>query len=96
MNKIFGFYDNNEEKKLKEKIISFTNIPHEYVNFLEIHVDGEEYIHVTIIDDPNYTNKQDIVLIHGIAGSSLNYFKLFKTFSCYFRIFAVDLPGMGW
>jgi hypothetical protein len=96
MRKFFGLYDKEEEKVLKAKIISFTGIEQKFVNFLEVHVDGEEFVHVTLIDDLNYRNKKDLVLLHGLAGSSLNYFKTFKKFSEQFRIIAVDLPGMGW
>jgi pimeloyl-ACP methyl ester carboxylesterase len=97
MKKFLGLYDKDEENALKDKIISFTDIPKKYVHFVEIHVSGGEYVHVTFIDDYSVKKeKKDIVLIHGLAGSSLNYFKIFKTFSNEYRIFGVDLPGMGW
>ena len=97
MKKFFGLYDKDEENALKDKIISFTEIPHKFVHFIEVHVEGEEYVHVTFIDDTsNKKDKKDLVMIHGLAGSSLNYFKIFKQFSEDYRIFAVDLPGMGW
>ena len=95
MKKFFGVYCKDEESVLKDKIISFTDIPKQFVNFLEIYVFDDEFIHVTVIDDQTYSNKKDLVLLHGLAGSSLNFFKLFKRLSEDFRIYSVDLPGMG-
>lgn len=95
MKKFLGLYCKDEETTLKYKLISFTNIPKKFINFLDIYVEDDEYIHVCIIDDLNYENKKDLVLLHGMAGSSLNYFKTFNRLSKQYRIYAVDMPGMG-
>jgi pimeloyl-ACP methyl ester carboxylesterase len=95
MKKFFNLHCKEEENALKEKMIELSNIPLKYVNFLEMYVSDDEFMHVTIIDDLTISNKKDIVLIHGLAASSLQYFKLFKRLSQNFRIFAIDLPGMG-
>jgi len=66
------------------------------INFIDISVKPEEYIHVTHIDDQSYDcEKKDIVLIHGLSASSVVYFKIFKRLAKYFRIYAIDLPGQG-
>jgi len=95
MKKFFGMHCKEEENKLKETLIHLSEVPKKFVNFLEIHVLDEEFIHVTVIDDQNYSNKKDLVLIHGLAGSALNFFKIFKRLSEDFKIYGIDLPGMG-
>jgi pimeloyl-ACP methyl ester carboxylesterase len=95
MKKFFGMFDKDEETDLKEKLLAFSGVPSKYINCLDVYVKDHESMHVTLIDDLNYENKKDLVLIHGLAGSSVIYFKIFKKLSQYFRIYAVDLPGMG-
>ena len=95
MRKFFGFYDNTEEKTLKNKMMSFTDILPKYISFLDVYVNEEEYLHVTLIDDTQYKNKKDLVMFHGLSGSSIMYFKCFKALSKYFTIYAVDLPNQG-
>lgn len=96
MKKFLGLYDKKNETKIKTKLMSHTGIESEYINFIEIYIDSSDYIHITYIDDTNYENKKDLVIIHGWAGSSLSFFKTFKELSKNFRIIALDLPGMGW
>jgi pimeloyl-ACP methyl ester carboxylesterase len=95
MKRYMGIYDKNEEEKLKHKVISFTNIPEEYVSFMEIYVDSTEYVHVLYIDDRRYKNKKDLMMIHGFGGTAFNFFKLFPSLSKKYRIVGIDLPGMG-
>ncbi len=95
MKKFFGIHSKEEEDVLVNKLITLSNVDHKYVNLVKVHVSDTDFIHVTIIDDTRYKNKKDLVLIHGLAGSSLNFFKLFKRLSENFVIYAVDLPGMG-
>ena len=96
MKKFLGIYDKEEEVTLKEKLINFSGVPHKYVDFAEIYVNNDEYVHVTLIDDKTVSDKKDLVLIHGLAGSALVYFKIFKEYSKIYRIIGIDLPGMGW
>lgn len=96
MKKFFGIFDKKEQDDLKEKVLEYAEIDKQYVHFIEIQKDDEHYTHVALIDDISYTDKADMVMLHGFGASSVLYYKLFKPFMPYFRIFAVDLPGMGW
>lgn len=96
MKKFFGIYDKEEQDSLKEKILTCENIDKRFINFIEVQKDDEHYTHVTLIDDFNYEDKEDLVMLHGFGASSVLFYKLFKHLMPHFRIYAVDLPGMGW
>ncbi len=95
MNKFFNIYDQNEEESIKDKLIDYSDIPREYISFLKIYYKDNHYIHIAIIDD-TIGVKPNLVLIHGLGGSSLLYYKLFKELMSNFIIYAIDLPGLGW
>jgi pimeloyl-ACP methyl ester carboxylesterase len=95
MKKFFGLYDQKEEAQIKHKLISFSNVAKQYINFLDVYINEEDYLHCIIIDDTTFNNKQNLVLIHGLGNSSLTYYKNFKRLSQYFKIFAIDIPGQG-
>ena len=62
MKKLFNIYDKNEEDLYKKNLMNFTYLPVEYITFQEVKYKGieDEYIHVTIVDDPNFENKVTI------------------------------------
>ncbi len=95
MKRYLGVYDKKEEEKLKNKVMSFTNIPEEYISCLEIFIESDEYLHVVYIDDRRYKNKKDLVMIHGFGGTFYNFFKMLPLLCERFRIIGIDLPGMG-
>jgi pimeloyl-ACP methyl ester carboxylesterase len=49
-----------------------------------------------LIDDKSVENKKDLIFIHGLSVTSVLYFGLFQEIRHKFRIFALDIPGMGW
>jgi len=50
---------------------------------------------VTIVDDPNFLNKDTLVLLHGLTGSSIVFYKMFQKLSTTYKVIGIDLPGMG-
>ncbi len=96
MKKLIGFYDKSHEWEIKSKLISYTGIESKYINFIELYINSSDFMHITYIDDTNYKDKKDLVIIHGWAGSTLTFFKTFKELSKHFKIIGIDLPGMGW
>lgn len=62
MKKLFNIYDKNEEILYKTQLMNYTYLPTEYITFHEINFKGikEEFVHVTIVDDPNFENKVSI------------------------------------
>lgn len=40
-------------------------------------------------------NETTFVLLHGYGGSNLHFSKLYKRLIENFRVFSIDLPGMG-
>lgn len=88
---------NNNEKlnRLKLKLMEFTDIKSEYIDSYNIFLNNSDSIHVMIIDDYTIKNKPDVVFVHGLTGSSMQYFKCWKDLSKHMRIIALDLPGMG-
>jgi pimeloyl-ACP methyl ester carboxylesterase len=97
-NKIFLIHDKEEENQTKEMLIRKSGIPHENVKFHNIKFknDDNDFVHLMLVDDKSVQNKQDLVFIHGLSASSVLYFGIFKEISHKFRIFAIDIPGMGW
>jgi pimeloyl-ACP methyl ester carboxylesterase len=85
----------SEEDKLKEKLISLTQLNRNYVNFLKVSTSKNEYVHVTMIDNFTIKNKPNLVLFHGLTGTAFCYFKMFNELSEHFVVYAVDLPGQG-
>ena len=85
----------SEEDKLKEKLISLTQLNRNYVNFLKVSTSKNEYVHVTMIDNFTIKNKPNLVLFHGLTGTAFCYFKMFIKLSEHFVVYAVDLPGQG-
>lgn len=81
--------------KLKFRLMELTGINPDYIDFYNIYVNEEDSVHVLIIDDYSVEEKPDFVFIHGLTGTSLQFFKLFKPLSLKMRIIAIDLPGMG-
>jgi len=77
--------------------MKFSGIPRDYITFQEVNFRGnkEEYIHVTLVDDPNFLNKDTLVMLHGLTGSSIVFYKMFQKLSTTYRIIGIDLPGMG-
>jgi hypothetical protein len=59
MKKLLNIYDKEEEEYYKKSLMKFTYLPVEYITFHEMKYQGieDEYIHVTIVDDPNFHNK---------------------------------------
>lgn len=93
--------DSNRIDILKEDIVKFAGVS-KYTSFFEIDTDVETHVHVTIIDATNKSNhysisknRQNLVMIHGLGSSGLFFWRLFKTLSKDFIIYAIDIPGMG-
>ena len=61
MKKLLNIYDKEEEVQYKKKLMKYSGVPEEYITFQEIHYkeNKDEFVHVTIIDDPNFINKVD-------------------------------------
>ncbi len=95
MNKLFNIYDKDEEDLLKERLIDYSKIPREHVNFMNIYYKDNHYIHTIIIDDMKCT-KPNLVFLHGLGASSILYYKLFNDLIDRYTIYAIDLPGLGW
>ena len=98
LKKLFFIYDKEEEIRLKKIIIAKSGIPSEAVEFKNIYINGnkEEFIHALIIKDNNFQNKQDMLFIHGLSGSSVCYYGILRELRVKFNIYAIDMPGMGW
>lgn len=98
LNKLLMVHDKEEEKQIKEKLMSRSGIPLEYITFENVYFNGnsEDYVHLMLIDDKTIPFKKDLIFLHGIAGSSLFYHGILRVLSRKFRIFALDIPGMGW
>lgn len=41
-------------------------------------------------------SKPTLVLVHGFAGTSLNFFRIFKLLEDHYHVYAFDLLGKGW
>ena len=97
-NKIFLIHDKEEENKTKEALMTKSGIPYKYVKFHNINFkdDINDYVHLMLIDDKSVENKKDLIFIHGLSVTSVLYFGLFQEIRHKFRIFALDIPGMGW
>lgn len=66
MKKLFNIYDKDEEVNYKKSLMKYTYLPIEYVTFHEFKYQEnvDEYIHLTIVDDPNFHNKvNDFIII---------------------------------
>jgi len=77
--------------------MKYTNIPQEYIKFLEVpyNENKDEFVHVTIVDDPNFLNKDVLVMLHGLTGSSIVFYRMFQKLATTYKIIGIDLPGMG-
>jgi cardiolipin-specific phospholipase len=97
MKKLLNIYDKDEEILYKNDLMKYSGIPKEYITFQEVNYRGNsnEFLHVTIIDDPNFVNKDTMVLLHGLTGSSIVFYKMFQKLSTTYRVIGIDLPGMG-
>jgi len=59
----------------------------------DVPIDSEgNYIHTYKCGEEN---QETIVLVHGYAGSSILYFPMLKELAKKYRVFCIDLPGMG-
>jgi len=98
LKKLFFIYDKEDESNLKKKIMFKSGIPQEAISFKEVYIHGNknEYIHTIIIDDNQFENKRDLVFIHGLTCSGVCYYGILRELRTKFRIYAMDLPGMGW
>ena len=90
-------YDKNDPFSLKSALLNIVGINLKYIDFMEIYVNNEETIHICVIDEFENGNevKPDLVFVHGLTGTSIFFYKCFKSLSKYARIIALDLPGMG-
>ena len=61
-------------------------------NVNHINIEG---VHVLKISKKPPNNSRNIVLIHGLAGSSLSYVNILDDLSVYYNVYAIDLPGFG-
>lgn len=98
LNKIFLIHDKEEENNTKIALIKKSEIPFEYVTFHNITFkeDSNDYIHLMLIDDKSVEKKKDMIFLHGLSVTSVLYFGIFQELKKLFRIFALDIPGMGW
>ena len=64
MKKLLNIYDKEEENLNKNKLMKYTYLPVEYITFQEVKYSNteDEYIHVTIVDDPNFENKVSLTI----------------------------------
>jgi len=63
-----------------------------YVFDVPIDSEGLNYIHTYKCGEQN---RETLVLIHGYGGSSILYFPMLKELAKKYRVFCLDLPGMG-
>jgi pimeloyl-ACP methyl ester carboxylesterase len=94
MKTLFNSRDKSDERKLKENLLNFSEVDRKYIHFTEVYYTEDYYIHVTLVDDLE-PDKEDLVLLHGLGGSSVLYYKLFKPLMQKYRIYGLDLPGLG-
>ena len=57
-----------------------------------IDFEGDNFIHTYRCGDEN---KEDLVLIHGFGGCSVLYYQMLKDLATKYRVFCIDLLGMG-
>ena len=80
---------------LEEKIIQTSGLQvNRDIHIFDVPIDfqGQNYIHTYRCGDKN---KEDLVLIHGFGGCSLLYFQMLKDLAHKYRVFCIDLLGMG-
>jgi hypothetical protein len=67
MKKLFNIYDRDEEILHKTALMKFTNLPTDYITFQDVLFQdhSDEFVHVTIVDDPNFENKVSSTLTLG-------------------------------
>jgi abhydrolase domain-containing protein 5 len=86
--------DLNTKIKMKERDI---------LNLSGLNVDEEIQIYDVPISDDNYIhtircgnkNKEVMVLVHGYGATGLMYFRIIKELSQKYRVYCIDLLGMG-
>lgn len=98
-NKHSNYLNDLNINNIKTRLLQNIGLKQEDYEFYNIFVNDKDAIHVVIIDEINTLNvniiKKDIIFLHGLTGTSMQYFRNFKKLSKYFRLIAMDLPGMG-
>lgn len=95
LRKLFKLPVKEDEPKLVQNMIEISGVNQEYINFIHIPIQENEYVHVIIIDDYTIPDKKDLVLLHGLTGTAFCFFTMFKELSRHYRVYALDLPGQG-
>lgn len=80
----------------EQEILSFSGMPKEAFEMSDVIVGEEKYGGATIrtctIGDPTLPK---LVLVHGYGGSLVLWFSNVKELSKKFRLYLLDVPGMG-
>lgn len=91
---------------IDSKYISFVDVHLSQTEFLHVFViddlsyEKSEDLNLTnttedSIKSTEITPKKDLVMLHGLASSAVLYYKMLKPLAKEYRIYGIDLPGMG-
>jgi cardiolipin-specific phospholipase len=84
-----------EAHVIEEEILKFSGLElYKDLHVFDVPIDfqGKNYIHTYSCGDDN---EETLVLVHGYAGCSLFYYSMLKDLSKKYRVYCIDLLGMG-
>lgn len=82
-------------RDLEDKILALSGLElYKEIHVFDVPIDfeGENYIHTYRCGDEN---AETLVLLHGYGGCSLLYYPILKELSKKYRVYCIDLLGMG-
>ena len=85
----------NKAKILEEKLLSLSGLNiYKDIQVFDVNIDfrGDNFIHTIKCGDGNLEN---LVLIHGFGGSGVMFYKMLKDLSQTYKVYSIDLLGMG-
>ena len=80
---------------IEEKLLAFSGLKlYDELHIFDVPIDfnGPNYIHTTRCGDKN---KETLVLLHGYGGSNVLYFPMLKDLTSKYRVYCIDMLGMG-
>jgi len=86
--------DLNTKIKMKERdILRLSGLDvDEEIDVYDVPIGGDDYIHTIRCGNKN---KEVMVLVHGYGSTGLMYFRIIKELSVKYRVYSIDLLGMG-
>ena len=85
----------NKAKILEENLLSLSGLNiYKDIQVFDVNIDfrGDNFIHTIKCGDGNLEN---LVLIHGFGGSGVMFYKMLKDLSQTYKVYSIDLLGMG-